>query len=419
MLRQLRRHRPLRRQLDRGPPAQPPGGRRAADQGAGEDPRRRARADRAAVRVRGQRPARRHVEHGGPPAGQPLRREAGKRAVVFTANDDGDAAAADLQSCRRGHRPCWSTPVRGAGWYGRGASRGFAAVDLGDGSRSSATCSSPPSGGRPRRCSRTWPGTARSTPSSAARFVPGPEPARRTCSPPAGSSATGSLGRAGRARPGRGSSRRRRGRATAAADDVPALAPKDHPALFRSTTHGFVDYSEDVSSKDIYAAAKEGYDSVELLKRYTTVTMGQAQGKLETHERRGGARRGHGTHHRGDRDHRLAAALRADQPRRPRRPDPRAGPLLAHAAVARGPPSPADRRRGVDPPGALRRRGRRGSQRARERRAHRRDASRQARSSRPGRAEAAQLPLRQQVVEARHRRSPLRRDVQRGRRRAR
>ncbi|MGH3564993.1 MAG: glycine cleavage T C-terminal barrel domain-containing protein, partial [Pseudonocardia sp.] len=42
-----------------------------------------------------------------------------------------------------------------------------------------------------------------------------------------------------------------------------------------------VDFSEDVSSADIHAAAHEGYDSVELLKRYTTVTMGPAQGKLE------------------------------------------------------------------------------------------------------------------------------------------
>ena len=55
-----------------------------------------------------------------------------------------------------------------------------------------------------------------------------------------------------------------------------------HPALFRSSTHGFVDFSEDVSSKDLLAAVEEGYDSVELLKRYTTVTMGSAQGKLET-----------------------------------------------------------------------------------------------------------------------------------------
>ena len=55
-----------------------------------------------------------------------------------------------------------------------------------------------------------------------------------------------------------------------------------HPALFRSTTHGMVDYSEDVTSKDMVDAAVEGYDSVELLKRYTTATMGPSQGKLET-----------------------------------------------------------------------------------------------------------------------------------------
>ena len=43
-----------------------------------------------------------------------------------------------------------------------------------------------------------------------------------------------------------------------------------------------MDFSEDVSSKDLVSAAREGYDSVELLKRYTTATMGPAQGKLET-----------------------------------------------------------------------------------------------------------------------------------------
>ena len=65
-------------------------------------------------------------------------------------------------------------------------------------------------------------------------------------------------------------------------DDRPALPRDPHPALFRSTTHGMVDFSEDVGSKDLVAAAAEGYDSVELLKRYTTATMGPAQGKLET-----------------------------------------------------------------------------------------------------------------------------------------
>ncbi|NNF53213.1 MAG: FAD-dependent oxidoreductase [Acidimicrobiales bacterium] len=65
-------------------------------------------------------------------------------------------------------------------------------------------------------------------------------------------------------------------------DDRQSLPRDSHPALFRSTTHGIVDYSEDVDSKDLVAAAKEGYDSVELLKRYTTATMGPSQGKLET-----------------------------------------------------------------------------------------------------------------------------------------
>ncbi len=60
------------------------------------------------------------------------------------------------------------------------------------------------------------------------------------------------------------------------------LGVADHPALFRSSTHGFVDFSEDVTSNDVVAAADEAYDSVELVKRYTTVTMGPQQGKLET-----------------------------------------------------------------------------------------------------------------------------------------
>jgi sarcosine oxidase subunit alpha len=64
--------------------------------------------------------------------------------------------------------------------------------------------------------------------------------------------------------------------------DLPALAPHPHPALFRAATHGFVDFPEDVTSKDILAAAAEGYDSSELVKRYTTATMGPTQGKLET-----------------------------------------------------------------------------------------------------------------------------------------
>jgi sarcosine oxidase subunit alpha len=63
---------------------------------------------------------------------------------------------------------------------------------------------------------------------------------------------------------------------------IPLLAVVAHPACFRARTHGMVDFSEDVSSKDIASAAAEGFDSIELVKRFTTATMGPAQGKLET-----------------------------------------------------------------------------------------------------------------------------------------
>jgi sarcosine oxidase, subunit alpha len=62
---------------------------------------------------------------------------------------------------------------------------------------------------------------------------------------------------------------------------IPDLPVDAHPALFRGRTHGIVDFCEDVSSKDIIGAVREGYDSIELAKRYTTATMGPTQGKIE------------------------------------------------------------------------------------------------------------------------------------------
>ncbi|GAA4118398.1 2Fe-2S iron-sulfur cluster-binding protein [Enteractinococcus coprophilus] len=63
--------------------------------------------------------------------------------------------------------------------------------------------------------------------------------------------------------------------------EVQPLPVPQHPELFRSSTHGFVDYSEDITSSDLQAAVAEGYDSAELVKRFTTVTMGPLQGKIE------------------------------------------------------------------------------------------------------------------------------------------
>jgi len=63
--------------------------------------------------------------------------------------------------------------------------------------------------------------------------------------------------------------------------EIPHLEPADHPEIFAGPTDGFVDFSEDIRGKDLAMAAAEGYDSIELSKRYTTATMGPIQGKLE------------------------------------------------------------------------------------------------------------------------------------------
>jgi sarcosine oxidase subunit alpha len=54
------------------------------------------------------------------------------------------------------------------------------------------------------------------------------------------------------------------------------------PALATDGGRGkaFIDLDEDVTVKDVRYAAAEGYDSIELSKRYTTVTMGPSQGRL-------------------------------------------------------------------------------------------------------------------------------------------
>ena len=66
--------------------------------------------------------------------------------------------------------------------------------------------------------------------------------------------------------------------------DRPAPAPvAAPPAIARDRRKGgkaFVDLDEDVTAKDIALAAAEGYDSIELSKRYTTVTMGPSQGRF-------------------------------------------------------------------------------------------------------------------------------------------
>ena len=47
----------------------------------------------------------------------------------------------------------------------------------------------------------------------------------------------------------------------------------------QSTGKAFIDYQNDVTVKDLPLAAHEGYDDVELAKRYTTTGMATDQGK--------------------------------------------------------------------------------------------------------------------------------------------
>jgi sarcosine oxidase, subunit alpha len=52
------------------------------------------------------------------------------------------------------------------------------------------------------------------------------------------------------------------------------------PSAGRSRGKCFACICEDVTAKDIHMSVEEGYDSIELSKRYTTVTMGPCQGRM-------------------------------------------------------------------------------------------------------------------------------------------
>ena len=203
----------------------------------------------------------------------------GSRAVVFTANDEGDQAAVDLQranvqvaaivDARRG-----DGIVRA---YGRSEVRG---VELANGARVGCDLLVIAVGWTAPGLLLNMAGDRPRYESAAARFFPGgriPDNVFATGGL-AGDGSTQELidhaqavGQTAAARAGYGSR-----------SAIPQLTIRDHPPLFRSRTHGTVDWCEDVTSADLCSAVKEGYDSIELVKRYTTSTMGPTQGKLET-----------------------------------------------------------------------------------------------------------------------------------------
>jgi sarcosine oxidase subunit alpha len=203
----------------------------------------------------------------------------GRRAVVLTANPEGDAAAADLR--RAGVdvacvvRPQDGVDVRRA--LGRGRVTG---VELTDGRRIECDLLVTSVGWTAPTSLLNMAGNRPWYDASAARFRPGddlPDTVLATGGV-VGDGSVEELVAHGRA-VGAAAAARAAGRTGSPPEPLPA---RQHPALFRSVTHGLVDFTEDVSSKDIVDAAREGYDSSELVKRYTTATMGPTQGKLET-----------------------------------------------------------------------------------------------------------------------------------------
>ncbi|CAN5163839.1 sarcosine oxidase subunit alpha family protein [soil metagenome] len=203
----------------------------------------------------------------------------GSRAVVITANPEGDAAVEDLRSAgvevarvldaRHGQ-----TEVRA---LGRG---GVEAVELNRGERIECDLLVTSTGWTAPTSLLNMAGDRPVYDAAAARFFPGGDLPDTVLAAGgiAGDGSTEELLAHGRAVGAAAAARTGHGSAAVPA----ALGRLEHPELFRAATHGMVDFSEDVSSKDIVAAAAEGYDSSELVKRFTTATMGPSQGKLET-----------------------------------------------------------------------------------------------------------------------------------------
>jgi sarcosine oxidase subunit alpha len=227
----------------------------------------------------------------------------GQRAVVLSANAAGDAAVEDLRRVgvdvaavvdpRRGQDIVRAHGRRGA----------LSAVELTDGRTIEADLLVTAVGWTAMTSLLNMAGNRPIYAPEAARFVPDPSTMPNDVLATGGLVGDGSLeqilahGSAVGSEAARRAAVLRRARVSAtptsrrdssrvasveqSAAPIPDLPLESHAELFRAGTHGMVDFSEDVSSKDIISAVREGYDSAELAKRYTTVTMGPVQGKLE------------------------------------------------------------------------------------------------------------------------------------------
>jgi sarcosine oxidase subunit alpha len=208
----------------------------------------------------------------------------GERAVVLSANPEGEAAVEDLR--RAGVDVVQVVDARRdddilrAEAGGRGEHRRVRRVTLAGGERIECDLLVTAVGWTAPTTLLNLAGDRPEFSTVANRFVPGGQALRSVLATGglAGDGPLEALVEHGRATGKEAASRTGHGTPVA----IPALTLVPRPPRFRARTHGMVDFSEDVSSKDIVGAAAEGFDSIELVKRFTTATMGPAQGKLET-----------------------------------------------------------------------------------------------------------------------------------------
>ena len=204
----------------------------------------------------------------------------GERAVVLSANPSGDAAADDLT--RAGVEVAAVADARRGGdvirVHGRG---GVRAVELADGRRFDCDLFVTATGWTAPMSLLTMAGDRPVYRRRAARFFPDPDRLPGDVLPAGGVAGDGSLAEMLAHAGAVGIEAARRARRAGRPATLPGLPVGEHPELFHGRTHGFVDFGEDVSSKDLRTAVQEGYDSAELAKRYTTAAMGPTQGKLE------------------------------------------------------------------------------------------------------------------------------------------
>jgi sarcosine oxidase subunit alpha len=68
-------------------------------------------------------------------------------------------------------------------------------------------------------------------------------------------------------------------RSASVADATAASVSHPYPIFGDKHGHDFIDYDEDLQSKDIVNTVKDGYDDIQLVKRYSTAGLGPSQGR--------------------------------------------------------------------------------------------------------------------------------------------